>query len=247
MQTIRQWLEGVGLPEYAEAFEANDVEPDVLPALTEEALHRLGVSLGHGKRILLALRETSAPISVRSRLNGAAANITPSIESLTAQGERRQVTVLFCDLVGSTALSNTHDPEEYRSILSHYHESCIAAIQRFEGFVAQVQGDGVLAYFGYPLAHEGEAERAIRSALAIVQTLSALDSGLDQPLAVRIGVASGLVVVSHVLAPNKSAVGETPNLAQRLQTFARPGEVMVSERTRALAVGAFDYEDRGLH
>ncbi len=247
MQTIRQWLEGVGLPEYAEAFEANDVEPDVLPALTEEDLHRLGVSLGHGKRILLALRETSAPISVRSRLNGAAANITPSIESLTAQGERRQVTVLFCDLVGSTALSNTHDPEEYWSILSRYHESCIAAIQRFEGFVAQIQGDGILAYFGYPLAHEGEAERAVRAALYIVEALTRLDVGSAGPLRVRIGIASGLVVVSHILAPDKSAVGETPNLAARLQTVAQPGEVMVSGRTRSLAGGGFEYDYRGIH
>src|SRR6185436_16791691 len=160
MQTIRQWLEGVGLPQYATAFEANDVEPDVLPALTEEDLHRLGVSLGHGKRILLAVREASAPIAPRFPPNGIGTAVAPSVESLTAQGERRQVTVLFCDLVGSTALSNTHDPEEYRSILSRYHESCVGAIQRFEGFVAQIQGDGIVAYFGYPLAHESEAERA---------------------------------------------------------------------------------------
>ena len=126
------------------------------------------------------------------------------MESLASEGERRQVTVLFCDLVGSTGLSNRLDPEEYRSVLARYHEACIVSVQRFEGFVAQIQGDGVVAYFGYPLAHEGEAERAIRSALAIVQTLSALDSGLDQPLAVRIGVASGLVVVSPCLPPTRA-------------------------------------------
>ena len=247
MQTIRQWLEGVGLPQYAEAFEANDVEPDVLPALTEEDLHRLGVSLGHRKRILLALREASALIPDRSRLDGAGVNIPPSVESVTAQGERRQVTVLFCDLVGSTALSNTHDPEEYRSILSSYHESCIGAVQRFEGFVAQIQGDGIVAYFGYPLAHESEAERAVRAALYIVEALTRLDVGSAGPLCVRIGIASGLVVVSHVLAPDKSAVGETPNLAARLQTVAQPGEVILSERTRLLAGGGFEYEDRGVH
>jgi class 3 adenylate cyclase/predicted ATPase len=247
MQTIRQWLEGVGLPEYAEAFEANDVEPDVLAALTEEDLHRLGVSLGHGKRILLALREASALIPDRSRLNGVGAKIPSLVESLTVRGERRQVTVLFCDLVGSTALSNTHDPEEYRSILSRYHESCIAAIQRFEGFVAQIQGDGILAYFGYPLAHEGEAERAVRAALYIVEALTRLDVGSAGPLCVRIGIASGLVVVSHILASDKSAVGETPNLAARLQTVAQPGEVMVSERTRSLAGGGFEYDYRGIH
>ncbi|MEK6209757.1 MAG: adenylate/guanylate cyclase domain-containing protein [Pseudomonadota bacterium] len=247
MQTIRQWLDRVGLPQYAEAFETNDVDPDVLPALTEEDLHRLGVSLGHRKRILLALREASALIPDRSPLESTAASTQSSIESLTVQGERRQVTVLFCDLVGSTALSSTHDPEEYRSILSRYHESCIGAIQRFEGFVAQIQGDGIVAYFGYPLAHESEADRAVRAALYIVETLANLDVGSAGPLRVRIGIASGLVVVSHILAPDKSAVGETPNLAARLQTVAQPGEVVVSERTRSLAGGGFEYEYRGVH
>lgn len=246
MQTIRQWLEGVGLPQYAEAFETNDVDPDVLPALTDEDLEHLGVSLGHRKRILLALRQSSVGVPDRSPPENPAG--TPlSIESLTAQGERRQVTVLFCDLVGSTALSNTHDPEEYRSILSRYHESCIEAIQRFEGFVAQIQGDGIVAYFGYPLAHESEADRAVRAALYIVEALTRLDVGSAGPLRVRIGIATGLVVVSHILAPDKSAVGETPNLAARLQTVAQPGEVMLSERTRSLAGGGFEYEYRGVH
>lgn len=245
-QTIRQWLEAVGLPQYAAAFEANDVEPDVLAALADEDFERLGVSLGHRKRIVLALRGTSVRVPDRSPPENTA-GIRPSIESLTAQGERRQVTVLFCDLVGSTALSNTHDPEEYRSILSRYHESCIGAIQRFEGFVAQIQGDGIVAYFGYPLAHESEAERAVRAALYIVEALTRLDVGSAGPLRVRIGIASGLVVVSHILAPEKSAVGETPNLAARLQTVAQPGEVMVSERTRSLAGGVFEYEYCGVH
>ena len=243
MQSIRQWLAGLGLDQYAASFESNDVGVDVLPKLTEADLQQLGVSLGHRKRILAAL--ASNGVLAGPRLPEEARAYSP--ESVTAEGERRQVTVLFCDLVSSTALSNRLDPEEYRAVLARYHETCIVCVQRFEGFVAQIQGDGVVAYFGYPLAHEGEAERAIRAALAIVQALSTLDVGLGQPLSVRVGVASGMVVVTHVLAPEKSAVGETPNLAQRLQTVAQPGEVIASDRTRALAGGAFEYADRGPH
>jgi class 3 adenylate cyclase len=169
------------------------------------------------------------------------------IEAVTAEGERRLVTVLFCDLVGSTALSNTYDPEEYRTILTRYHETCIQAIRRYDGYVAQIQGDGVVAYFGYPLAHEGEAERAVRAGLSVVERLAELEGALPELLRVRVGIASGLVVVSHVLAPDKSAVGETPNLAARLQTLAEPGQVMLSERTKALAGGAFEYIDCVIH
>jgi class 3 adenylate cyclase len=130
------------------------------------------------------------------------------------------VTVLFCDLVGSTTLSSKLDPEIYRAVLARYHEHCVTAVQRFDGFVAQIQGDGVLAYFGYPIAHEAEADRAIRAALAILDAIAT--PGREERLAVRIGVASGRVVVSHVLASDRSAVGETPNLAFRLQAIASP-------------------------
>lgn len=242
MQTIRQWLAAIHLERYAEAFEANDVDLDVLPLLSDVELAKLGVSLGHRKRIAVSLR-SERPVNRGPE----AGHESSRIPSLTAEGERRQVTVQFCDLVGSTALSNTLDPEEYRTVLSRYHETCIAGVQRFEGFVAQIQGDGVLAYFGYPLAHENEAERAIRSALAILDALAQLDVGPDRRLQVRVGVATGLVVVSHILAPEKSAVGETPNLAQRLHTLASPGEVITTDRTRVLTRGAFDYENRGVH
>jgi len=244
MQAIRQWLERLGLAHYAEIFEGNDVDLDILPSLTEEDLHRLGVSLGDRKRILRALQDPDPRHTYNGHL---APSFVPGIESLTVQGERRQVTVLFCDLVGSTALSATRDPEEYRSILERYHDTCIASVRRFEGFVAQIQGDGVLAYFGYPLAHENEADRAVRAGLSIVGALATQESGLDQPLQVRIGIASGLVVVSHILAPDKRAVGETPNLAARLQTIALPNEVLVGDSTRLLAGGGFEYEDRGVH
>ncbi|MGH8630609.1 MAG: adenylate/guanylate cyclase domain-containing protein, partial [Burkholderiales bacterium] len=173
MQSIRQWLADLGLEQYVASFERNDVDMSVLPALSETDLEKLGISLGHRKRILLALQSCSSPQS--SAPSPANERRERAVESLTAEGERRQVTVLFCDLVGSTALSSRLDPEEYRSILARYHETCVASVQRFDGYVAQIQGDGVLAYFGYPLAHEGEAERAIRAALAIVQALSGLD------------------------------------------------------------------------
>lgn len=244
MRSVRLWLETVGLEQYAEAFERNDVDLDVLRDLNEDDLHRLGVSLGHRKRILRAMQEpTSAPRAPPSLVAGHAS----LIESTTAEGERRQVTVLFCDLVGSTELSNALDPEIYRGLLSRYHQIAIRGIQRFEGYVAQIQGDGIVAYFGYPLAHEAEADRAVRAALQVIEALRTDGVAGAERLRVRIGIASGLVVVSHVLAPDKSAVGETPNLAYRLQVLAQPGEVMVSERTRVLAAGGFDYEDRGLH
>ena len=244
MQGISEWLAGIGLGQYAAAFERNDVEVALLPELSEADLEKLGVSLGHRKRILVALRDRAG---ASADLDAVQQSSPEPVESLTAEGERRQVTVLFCDLVGSTALSNRLDPEIYRNILSRYHETCIRCVQRFEGFVAQIQGDGVVAYFGYPLAHEAEAERARRAAIAIVQAIETLDVGLGEALRVHIGIASGLVVVSHVLAPDKSAVGETPNLAYRLQSLAQPGEIITSERTRTLAGGVFDYAKRGLH
>jgi class 3 adenylate cyclase/tetratricopeptide (TPR) repeat protein len=230
-KNISAWLDELGLSQYANVFESNDISLAVLPALTENDLAGLGVSLGHRKLIMQATQLLGA-----SKTN---------VETLTAEGERRQVTVLYCDLVGSTALSNSLDPEVYRALLSRYHETAIAAVQRFDGYVQQIQGDGVVAYFGYPIAHEQDADRAIRAGLSIVDTLAKLD--VDPKLQVRIGIASGLVVVSHILAENKTAVGETPNLAQRMQTVANANEVIVSQRTRALAGGSFEFDDHGVH
>lgn len=244
MQTIRHWLEDLGLEQYADAFERNDIGVDILTELNGDDLQRLGVSLGHSKRILRALKNAGAP---PQPVESAGMSATAPIETITAGGERRQVTVLFCDLVGSTRLSNTLDPEHYRAVLVRYHETCVQAIARFEGYVAQIQGDGIVAYFGYPLAHESEAERAVRAALHIVERLTQLDSGLDQVLRVRIGIATGLVVVSHVLATEKSAIGETPNLAYRLQALANPGEIFLSDRSKELAGGSFEFQDCGEH
>ncbi|MCW5622676.1 MAG: guanylate cyclase, partial [Burkholderiales bacterium] len=240
MQSIRQWLESIGLEQYAEAFEENDVDAEILRDLSEDDLQRLGVSLGHRKRMLRAMQADASTSEASPRQEPG------PIESTTIEGERRQVTVLFCDLVGSTALSARLDPEAYRAVLSRYHQTAIHAIQRFDGYAAQIQGDGILAYFGYPLAHEGEADRAVRAGLEIIAALKAGNGSESEALRVRIGIASGLVVVSHVLAPEKSAVGETPNLAHRLQAAAQPDEVIVSTRTQQLAGRGFEYEDRGL-
>jgi class 3 adenylate cyclase len=212
LQSIRQWLSELGLEQYAAAFERDDVDVAVLPDLTEADLQQLGSRSVTASAFSPPCARRTQRRSASSAVDEAPAPARSPTSSVNRSPpkERRQVCVLFCDLVGSTALSNRLDPEEYRKVLARYHEACIGCVQRFDGFVAQIQGDGVVAYFGYPLAHEGEAERAMRAALAIVQALGALDVGLGRPLAVRIGVASGLVVVSHVLAPDKSAVGERP-------------------------------------
>jgi len=238
MDTVRAWLERQGLGQYGPTFERNDVDLDLLESLTEADLEKLGVSLGHRKRLLKAIVEQGA------RRTEPVGRI-PSIESTTAAGERRQVTVLFCDLVDSVRLSRDRDPEEFRAIMAAYHGVVARSVHRYEGYVAQIQGDGVVAYFGYPLAHESEADRAVQAGLAIMSALAVMVPGGEVRLSARAGIASGLVVVSHILAPEKSAVGDTPNLAHRLQGVASPGEVLVTDRVRVLAGGAFDYEDRG--
>jgi class 3 adenylate cyclase len=156
--------------------------------------------------------------------------------------ERRQLTVLFCDMVGFTELASRLDPEVLQGIVRSYEDTCAACVTRYEGYVFQRLGDGIVAFFGFPLAHEGEAERAIHAGLSIIESLAKLDVPDAGHLAVRIGIATGLVVVSSA---EKGAVGETMNLAARLQAIAQPGNIVVSERVRRLAGGAFDYADLG--
>lgn len=245
MNRMWSWLDRIGLARYAEVFECNDVDLDVLPALSDADLERLGVSLGHRRRLQKALREQPpAPVAPDGAgpYDDAAA---PAIETVTAAGERRQVTVLYCDLVESVALSRRLDPEEFRAVMAAYHGTVVEAIRRFDGYVAQIQGDGVIAYFGYPVAHEAEVDRAIRSGIALLERLAALRVRGAERLQARVGIASGVVVVSHILASERSAVGETPNLAHRLQALAAPGGIVVSDRSRRLAGGAFDFEDLG--
>ena len=236
---IADWLNGLGLPQYVGAFRANDIDADVLRRITAEDLKELGVgSLGHRKRLLEAI---SALDGVRPE---AASSLSQSadVARQPSDGERRQLTVLFCDMVGFTELASRLDPEVLQGIIRRYEDVCAACITRYEGYVYQKQGDGIIAFFGFPLAHEGEAERAVHAGLEIIATLSKLDIPDAGHLAVRVGIAAGLVVVSPT---EKGAVGETMNLASRLQGIAQPDSVVVSERVRRMLGGSFVYEDLG--
>src|SRR6516164_9010208 len=206
MQQIADWLKKLGMSEYAERFANNDIEIDNLTELTDHDLERLGVSLGHRRRILRAIRE----------LGGPAQAVPQTAAAPAPHAGRRQLTVMFCDLVGSTALSVKLDPENLRGIIASYHRCCTALVERDGGFVARYMGDGVLAYFGYPQAHEHDAECAVRAGLALVEAVQKLETAAGVPLQVRVGIATGLVVVGDLIgagaAQEQAIVGETPNL-----------------------------------
>src|SRR5665213_2644025 len=232
MTDLERWLSAHGREQYAKHFAANDIDLDVLGSISDADLAELGLSLGHRRKLLSAL-EAGRRESVRSGIAGAPASSSISAETHVA--ERRQITVLFCDLVGSTELANTLDPEDVDALIRHYQDACSAAVARFDGYVAKFMGDGVLAYFGYPQAKEDAAERAVRSALAIVAAVGELEHPDGHPFAVRIGIATGIVVVGDMLgagsARERSIAGDTPNLAARLQALAAPNEIMIGART----------------
>src|SRR5215472_6992409 len=235
---VAEWLRGLGLDQYASAFRTNDIDEGVLRRLTAEDLRELGVaSIGHRRRLLDAIAAlntpeepppTAAPASVRD-------------------AERRHLTVMFCDLVGSTALSQRFDPEDLREVIGAYHRCVADTVDGFAGFVAKYMGDGVLVYFGYPEAHEDDAERAVRAGLAVIDAVGLL--AIPEPLNVRLGIASGLVVVGDLTgtgaAQERGVVGETPNLAARLQALAQPGTLVIAEGTRRHIGGLFELEDLG--
>ena len=228
----------LGLDQYAQVFVDNGIDLEVIPSLSEQDLEKLGVLMGHRKKVLKAIAEL-ANIETTTSAHATTAARAPTTAS---EGERRQLTVLFCDMVGFTELANRVDPEVLQQIIRSYEDACAVCITRYEGYVFQRLGDGIVAFFGYPLAHEGEAERAIHAGLAIIAALFRLDVPDAGRLQVRIGIATGLVVVSSA---EKGAVGETMNLASRLQGIARPGSIVVSERVQRLAGGVFDYEELG--
>ena len=234
---IAKWLRGLGLQQYAAAFRDNAIDAEILPELTDVDLEKLGVVLGHRKRLLKAIAALAAP---------AAAMQAISVGSAPAHGhdaERRQLTVMFCDLVGSTALSARLDPEDMREVIGRYHRCVAETIAHFDGFVAKYMGDGVLVYFGYPQAHEDDAERAVRAGLALGQDVQALRPKGEE-LAVRIGIATGLVVVGDLIGSGESqergVVGEAPNLAARLQALAEPKTVVIASETRRLVGELFE-------
>jgi class 3 adenylate cyclase len=186
-------------------------------------------------------------------LGGAAPTTPPPAARIVAlqqdAAERRQLTVMFCDLVGSTALSGKLDPEDLRGIIGSYHRCCTELIERHGGFVAKYMGDGVLAYFGYPQAHEHDAERAVRAGLRLIEAVPKLSTNAGSPLQVRVGIATGLVVVGDLIgagaAQEQAVVGETPNLAARLQALAESGTVVIAASTQRLTSGLFEYRDLG--
>ena len=245
---IAAWLRELGLDRYEPAFRENEIDAEVLPDLTESDLSALGLPIGPRRKLLkaiAALREGTEPSSPAEKLP----TVPAPVSATAAEAERRSLTVLFCDLVGSTALSARLDPEDLRAVIGAYHRSAAAVIERTGGFVAKYMGDGVLAYFGYPRADEHDAERAVRAGLALVEAVAGLETAAGELLQVRIGIATGLVVVGDLIgegaAQEQAVVGETPNLAARLQALAEPGTVVIAPSTRRLTGGLFDYQDLG--
>jgi len=240
---VAEWLRGLGLEHYTPAFRDNDIDGEVLRGLTADDLRELGVaSIGHRRRLLDAIaRLVDGQPSVE-------ASPAPSAAAVSSEAERRQLTVMFCDLVGSTGLSARLDPEDLREVIAAYHRAVTEVVRGFDGFVAKYMGDGVLAYFGYPRAHEDDAERAIRAGLGVVDAVGRLDAK-SVALQARIGIATGLVVVGDLIgegsAQEQSVVGETPNLAARLQSLAEPNAVVIAASTRRLVGGLFEYRDLG--
>ena len=242
---VGAWLRNLGLEQYATAFRENEIDDKVLPTLTAEDLRDVGVGpVGHRRRLLDAIatlrivpnQQSSAPDALPT--SGAAAKDT---------AERRQVTVMFSDLVGSTALSARMDPEDLREVISAYHKCAAETVRRFGGFVSQYLGDGVLVYFGYPQAHEDDAERAVRAGLELVAAVRDLKT--HAALQARVGIATGTVVVGDLMdagnAKERGIIGETPNLAARLQGLAAPNSVVIAESTRRLLGNLFELEDLG--
>jgi class 3 adenylate cyclase/pimeloyl-ACP methyl ester carboxylesterase len=246
---IADWLRRLGLDQYENVFRDNDVDTEMLPSLTADDLRELGVtSLGHRKKLLSAIAALSPTLG--SDLDD---REPPKISASpapmkTGRAERRHLTVMFADLVGSTALSVRLDPEDMREILAAYHQTVAAAVTRFEGYIARLMGDGVLVYFGWPQAHEDDAERAVRAGLAIVEAVERLERA-GGALSARVGIATGLVVVGDFIVEGatqeEDVVGVTPNLAARLEQLAEPGAVVISESTRRLLGSWFTITDLG--
>jgi predicted ATPase/class 3 adenylate cyclase len=255
MAEVGAWLESLGLGRHADLLATHDIDFDVLADLTEEDLAELGISLGDRKRLIRAIaaldRAPAGPPAAAAAINPSPPP-APEPPRPSHEAERRQLTVLFCDMVGSTALASRLDPEDLHEVLRRYQETCAAVISRFEGHIGHYVGDGILAYFGYPTAHEDDPLRAARAGLEIVEAINRLDDDLAEigvSLGVRIGINTGIVVVGDIgtgeFRDSMAVVGETPNLAARLQALAEPGTVVVGERTRRLLEGLFRFDELG--
>ena len=247
MDELEAWLAPLGLAELAPALRANDIDLDILPTLNEADLKELGLSLGHRRKLMRAVAElprVSSPIP-----QPAPATAPPPSPVPCSSAERRQLTVMFCDLVGSTALSQRLDPEDLREVIRGYQDAVSAVVARHGGYVANFLGDGVVAYFGWPRADEDEAAQAIRAGLAAIETVRQLPCGGAEPLAARVGIASGTVVVGDLETSGRrqagAVAGDTPNLAARLQALAQANQVVIDELTRQLVGAGFALEELG--
>ncbi|MGH6895858.1 MAG: AAA family ATPase [Geminicoccaceae bacterium] len=250
MAKVDKWLEDLGLERYVELFAQNHIDLDVLPDLSEADLAQLGITLGDRKRLMRAiarLAEAHAP-PARAEPPAKPATTVP----IGREGERRQLTVMFCDMVGSTALSARMDPEDLSEVIRRYQEACAEVIGRFDGYIGHYVGDGILVYFGFPRAHEDDPGRAVQAGLEIVEKVQALNAEIAAPgvdIAVRVGINTGLVVAGDIgtgeFRDEMAVVGETPNVAARFQALAEPGTVLVGESTRRLVEGLFVFDELG--
>ena len=248
---VADWLRSLDLDQYVSAFRDNDIDGKVLPEVNAEDLIAIGVtSVGHRRKLLAAiavLKSSATPSAGAEPIP----ILQPAAKTRSSDAERRQLTVMFCDLVGSTALSAQLDPEELSKVISAFQAACTGAISGFGGSVAKYMGDGALVYFGYPEAHEDDAERAVRAGLALIDAIAAVQLSVPIRPQVRVGIATGLVVVGELIgeggAQERVAVGDTLNLAARIQSVASPDSVAVAELTFRLAGAAFDYENLGPH
>jgi predicted ATPase/class 3 adenylate cyclase len=246
---IGDWLRNLGLERYEPVFIENAIDSDVLAELTEGDLEKLGIPMGDRKRLAKAARAMIA--GSPTTFTGGVGEDGQSRQPRVAAAERRHLTVMICDLVDSTALSARLDPEDMRAVIDAYHAACARITLTYDGFLAEFRGDGILAYFGYPLAHEDDAERTVRAGLDIIAAVGRLETRAAECLAVRIGIATGVVVIGDLSREGAlrehAVVGETPNLAARLQALAEPGTIVVAASTRRLLGDLFHLRDLGRH
>jgi predicted ATPase/class 3 adenylate cyclase len=243
MKGIAEWLTSIGLSEYAQRFADNAIDLSVIRDLTEQDLKDLGVLLGHRRKILRAIAELEGVASAPTE--------TAAEPASREEAERRHLTVMICDLVGSTALSARLDPEDMNAVMDAYHAACARIMLTYDGFIGDFRGDGILAYFGYPRAHEDDAERTVRAGLDIIAAVARLETRAAEPLAVRIGIATGLVLVGDLSREGAlrehAVVGDTPNVAARLQSLAEPGTIVIAGSTRRLLGDLFRLRVLGRH
>jgi len=241
MTAIAEWLASIGLGEYSQCFAENGIDLSVVPDLTEQDLKDLGVLLGHRRKVLRAIADMKGSV-VPTPLP--APKPVPRTDA-----ERRQLTIMFCDLVGSSELAVRLDPEDLRRVIGAYHNCIKEIIARYQGIIARYMGDGVLAYFGYPQAHEDDVEQATRAGLTLVEAVARLQSDIGTELHVRVGIATGTVIVGDLIgegaAQEQAVIGETPNLAASLQAHAEPDTVLIAGTTRSLLGELFEYRILG--